>query len=705
MKKFLNKYKFHILSFTLIFISLIFTFAKYNVMAFRFVGAIKNFGASFSAFFSHYILGNENTFTGLNSSTIDLIDILPFDTNEVIFKLQHLGNAIFNLANFKVYFIYSLLISTIAILYIVLIILFIQIAKTIFSILLTSPSDEPGTPTSALQFFIDYIEKPLLWFFGKVKRFLVRFKKTWYYILPFVAIWLFNLNVISIFFEFFAWYFGFPLLPTLEGMLGPIATLILDLILMFNGAPFIFWLVLGLYIFDKIRKAIAYDRLDHMLKKDMGYINKLSLAVMLTGTMGVSKTMTITVMMLINSIMMRDNAYNTMFKYQMAFPKFPFLRLEKSILENIDKGKIKNLYGVRRHIRRLFKEYKRTGSNEAIFGYDSRMYFDNSYNNVTLEKGLTEYAQAYYVYAVHSSLLVTAYGVREDLVQKTIGNFPLWDKEIFKRKSDTFKKDSLYSHILDFNILRIGVKVEDPYAYLRTYEFGILGVAEYGKERGNQFKTKGMKADSKEANQLNDLLSYTLKLLRHPSTIDYEPYSRIYVDEQRCMSLNADERELFDIISVKEKSDIKLSMPGFFLAELINSTLIKWFRKFWGDVRYNGQEFSLPAYLLLRVFSLFSNYYLRIYDTFGYFVSKIQKQAGTLDGSVDTHDFYMPLKIAFSDRYSTDCYKPFFDETIKNTKYGLFDFPTYKDIVATSHELKLQNSFFVNELYDNFIKS
>lgn len=504
----------------------------------------------------------------------------------------------------------------------------------------------------------------------------------------------------SIVFEFFALYLTVLIEPNFELIGRSSATFILDVVLVFFQAPLIFWVIVGFLIFDKIRKNIAYDKLDHMVSKDMGYIKCLSLAVMLVGTMGVSKTLTITVMLLLNSIIMRDNAYSTLHKFQMAFPDFPFLKLERSIDEKIKNREIKNLLGIRKYIRTIFKAYNK-GKN-TLFDYKGPQQFNNGLAVITLKKALTEYSQAYYIYSLSSSLLITTYGVREDIIRKNIGNFTLWDTKLFKRDPEKSKKESHYSHILDFDILRLGEKVDKNNKFIGSFEFGLLGIPEYGKERGNQFKTKGMKSDDNKANQLNDLLSYMLKLFRHPSTIDYEPYARIFVDEQRCMSLNADERELFDLINIKEKKELELAMPGFFLAELINSTIVKWFKKFWGEVRYNGQEKTLSAYMILKPLSLFSNYYLRIYNNFGYFISIIQKQAGTLDGKIEEHEFYMPLKIAYADRYSTDCYKAFFEEYSKNSDVGICDYPTYESIVASASELGKQNSFFVNELFNTF---
>ena len=609
MKTFFKKIwnvKFHIVSVAILVLSLVLTFTNHNQIVHRCWGAIKNFGQASVNAFKNFFLGQRvEAPTSSLTNYVDLVPALPFDTAELMQKLEFLGKGMLQWSNFKLYSLAFIIYGLIFILVCLVVVMIVIMAMAIFSTILLTPADEDmaGNPTKALVFFQNKIEKPCNWVFSKLKRFCSRFYKTKKYLVPFCLIWCFNLNLFSIMFEFFALYLTVIVEPNFEFVGRSSATFLLDVVLVFFQAPLLFWVVVGLFVSDKVRKAIAYDKLDHMVCKDMGFIKSLSLAVMLIGTMGVSKTLTITVMLLLNSIIMHDNAYATLHKFQMAFPDFPFLKLEKAINEKIKNREIKNLFGIRRYIRSIFKAYNK--GEDTLFGYKGPLQFNNGLAIVTLKKALTEYSQAYYIYSLESSLLITTYGVREDIVRKNIGNFTLWDTKLFKRKPEDSKTESHYSHILDFDILRLGEKVDKKNKFIGSFEFGLLGIPEYGKERGNQFKTKGMKSDDNKANQLNDLLSYMLKLFRHPSTIDYEPYARIFVDEQRCMSLNADERELFDLINIKEKKEVQLAMPGFFLGELINSTIIKWFKKFWGEVRYNGQEKTLPAYLLLKPLSAF----------------------------------------------------------------------------------------------------
>ena len=66
-----------------------------------------------------------------------------------------------------------------------------------------------------------------------------------------------------------------------------------------------------------------------------------------------------------------------------------------------------------------------------------------------------------------------------------MGNFPLWNTDFFKRDSKVIDKISKHSHIVDFDALRLGQKVLKDNPKKDSFEFGIWGITELGKERKN----------------------------------------------------------------------------------------------------------------------------------------------------------------------------------------------------------------------------
>ena len=82
---------------------------------------------------------------------------------------------------------------------------------------------------------------------------------------------------------------------------------------------------------------------------------------------------------------------------------------------------------------------------------------------------------------------------------------------------------------------------------------------------------KYLKAKTDDTNQKNDLFNFGLKLDRHPSTVDFKPYMRIYFDLQRIGSTNSDLHECGNHLGVGKKEKKLFAMPLFFIEEFISN--------------------------------------------------------------------------------------------------------------------------------------
>ena len=72
---------------------------------------------------------------------------------------------------------------------------------------------------------------------------------------------------------------------------------------------------------------------------------------------------------------------------------------------------------------------------------------------------LETYSQLYLIYTVESSMIISNLGIRTDGVLTDLGNFPLWNNDLFRRDSRMAEALSRHSHILDFDMLRLGKKM------------------------------------------------------------------------------------------------------------------------------------------------------------------------------------------------------------------------------------------------------
>jgi len=527
------------------------------------------------------------------------------------------------------------------------------------------------------------------------------FLKTYRWIpIMWLAVWVLHLNLASIIVEFFAYYFFFAMSYKFSTIYIQFVKLFLDLSVLFDTIPIWLFLVLFYPIFNHWRIKIALDRLDHMEKKNRGFINELPIVSMTCGSMGKKKTTIITDMALSQEVMFRNTAFEKLQKLDMAFPNFPWIMFELEIRKCMEYGTIYNLATIKRWIdlkEQRFNKHK--DSNIQLYGYDFEKYgftYNDNLKEVGLFEVLRNYAQLYFIYVIESSLIVSNYSIREDNKLISEGNFPLWNSNFFPKKTAI---TSRHAHILDYDVLRLGRKVLDKNPNIGSFEFGVVVISEVGKERGNNLELKEVKKGTLETNQKNDLFNSWLKMCRHSATVENFPFIKVFTDEQRPESWGADARDLCDIVNIVSSSEQKLALPLYILEEWLNESIFNRFIGFYYDMRYIRGDNTLLVYLLKKIVAVVYKYNARIYNQYGYSISNVEKERGTLDSKIDKKKYYIMNKKIYSKRFSTDCFSDYFNDLAKNTHLGLPDYVEYLTEKASIDELKQQNSYFINSLY------
>lgn len=217
----------------------------------------------------------------------------------------------------------------------------------------------------------------------------------------------------------------------------------------------------------------------------------------------------------------------------MKFPYFPWLAFELELRKCMEYGTVYNLATVKEWVKLKEKRFfKHKDTARQLYGYDYTRYglfYDDALKISSLFDVLSTYAQAYFLYITESSLIVSNYAVRTDNAILSNGNFPLWLTDFFSES----KRKSRHSHILDFDVLRLGKKVLEHNPNAGSFEFGVVAITEIGKERGNNLELKEVKKACDETNQKNDLFNSWLKMCRHSATVDNYPFIKVFTDEQR----------------------------------------------------------------------------------------------------------------------------------------------------------------------------
>lgn len=519
----------------------------------------------------------------------------------------------------------------------------------------------------------------------------------WYNLLVFI--WLCNFNVATVIVGFFSWYFYFAKSFDFMNIYTQVVKLSIDFLIFLDCSFMPLTIVLCIIVFNMLRKSIAYKRLYRFQKKNEEIVRSLPYCVLFTGPMGTGKTKLMTDMLLTLTTVYRNEALKRMYNQVMYFPDFPWQKFEKVLLLNIKKRNIYNLASVRQFIEIEKKDFDAKPIPSKIYGYDLENYrtvHTLGGVDIYIWDALRNYALLYFVYMTQSSLLITTYSVREDYVIKNCGNFIMYDMDFYTHPVD--EECSHFSHILNWDSLRMGKLLVKDSKFKNSYEFGAIGVDELGKERGNHLENLHVKKNSDECNVKNDLVIHRVKYIRHAATIDNFCFACIYGDEQRMMSLSADFREVMDIINIKDTKKNKLAYPFYFIERMIYDFFDKHFRDFFWKYRFAKGSVGLFKTFLLHLTSLVYNRCENKFRTFGYDVVKFTRVRGDAeDDEKQEEKYYLCYSKIHRERYKTDTHAHYVLSRSLKSGIGIDDYPCYETVETSDEDLKEQASFVVEE--------
>ncbi|MFR2462358.1 MAG: hypothetical protein ACLTAN_10965, partial [Christensenellaceae bacterium] len=400
------------------------------------------------------------------------------------------------------------------------------------------------------------------------------------------VMWAFHLNIASIAIEFFAYYFFFAVSFRADTIYTQFVKLARDLQPFFRFFPWWSLLIICYVLFERWRKKVALNKLRKCEAKNCGFINALPIVSMTCGSMGKRKTTMITDMALSQEVMFRQKAFEILQKADMKFPYFPWICFEKELAACMEHGTVYNLATVKEWVKLKRSRFERHHNSEwQLYGYDCQRYgltYNDALKISELFDVLETYAQAFFIYALQTSLIVANYSIRTDNRLLSEDNFPLWALDFFSEG----QWRSRHSHILDFDVLRLGKKVLENNPKAGSFEFGVVAITEIGKERGNNLELKEVKKKNDETNQKNDLFNSWLKMCRHSATVDNFPFIKVFTDEQRPESWGADARDLCDIINIVSAGDMKLALPFYTIEDMLSEIAFNRFIALYYDFRY-----------------------------------------------------------------------------------------------------------------------
>lgn len=571
----------------------------------------------------------------------------------------------------------------------------------VFKVKGIKPNNDYNKSSKALIKWHKFEDKVIHPIFNWINSFIVFCKEHKYYLQIALFIWMISFNIIAIIIEAFAYYFYIIASFKFVTIYIQVVKLLMDLSIMIDFIPVFIWIIIGIVLFHKFRKYIAFNSLNHMEMRNRGLINERPIVSMICGSMGKKKTTILTDMSLSQEIMFRDKAFEKILECDLKFPNFPWINLENSIKRAIENRLIYNLATCKKFV--LFRKeiFYKQNKPRFIFDYDFKRFgleYYNNLSNINIWDIIFIYVQLYFVYIIQSSLIISNYSVRVDNYLMDMGNFPLWNNDLFNKNKDMIKAYTRHAHILDFDSLRLGKRLLQENPNADSFEFGCVLITEIGKERGNNLELRETKKNEDIANQKNDLFNSWLKMVRHSATIDNYPFVKVITDEQRPESWGADARDLADILHILDTSDMRLSMPMFALEDLLISLIVNHFNKRYVNYRFLRGDNTLLLYFYHNIISKLNKYKENIYNQFGYYKVICALENGIMDGELRNKDYYLMFKKIYSNRFSTDCFSGFFNEKALRSKVGINDLKEFTSIKPSFDEMKNENSYFFNDL-------
>ncbi|MBQ7912818.1 MAG: hypothetical protein IJ308_03620 [Clostridia bacterium] len=714
---------YHIISAALIALSLLLAFFRFSGVIFRMGQAFEDFCTSIGFAFSN-LYGVGDVVPTFPTIPEGAIEILPFDP--VVFQVQvdFYFKTLFSWDNLGEYGLWLL-----DLVYIVL--LALSIILPIFGCLLLlmygiyglRVNNNYGQDTKLLALY-KRIEA-LTWDKVKyyVKDFIRFFKGRKLYKFLILAIWLYNLNVITMALEFVAcWYYLSASLEWLNAYVF-LAKFAMDLTVSLDFLPWWAWVIIGWVIFDKIRRKIGFKSLESKEKKNRAFLENHPGALFVTGKQRAKKTTAITDMALSQEVIFREKAKEKITEQKRRFPFFPWIHLENVIKTARKNHAIYTLATCREFVKGLGYHYKyshwykqeakdwvlyrykeRYGYNYAdfLFGYDEKRY-GNVYNDgiyiTHIFEAIELYAQLYFIYSLPTSLCISNYAIRTDFEWKDKGNWAEFKVDFFKKTAWESMRDTKMSKILNWNRLRLG-KVDDPNdPTVDGFEFGINNVMEIAKERGNQHTNVGMSAKDDEVNVKNDLFEMDVKMRGHAATVANYTFVRYLFDDQRPDSLSADNKDLCDIIRIKKTSDPKIVMPGFAFEELGFHLWTMLYVKLLYMVRVARGDNTLFLYLLDKLDSLIFNHYTRVFNQYSVYTAQTKVWDGMDDEVLeDKGKYYIATAKVYRYRFATAAIRDYYHVKALRARGGINDFETWCGVNPRLSEYNKSGSLFFRKM-------
>ena len=715
MKEFFKKIKTKINSLHLICIGIMIGIVALGVIYFpnaicRLIEAGRDFGLSLAYYVTEFagyegaIEPTVNTYPQMQlaESKFQPLTLIPQDWDVFTAKWKAYGALLIDEVNLIEYILLLIRIVLILIQFmmpIMMILVFVYFRYKMMFKQQNNAYNEDSRAVAVCRRLFKYILLPVCRYLKKLYCF-AREKK---YIKWSLFLWAFYFNLYTIALEVFAYYFYFLVSFDFINIYRQVYKLLLDLTPMIRFVPAIFWGCIGVYIWNWCAESWAVHKLHHNENKNRGFCNARQIFIYIIGLMGAGKTTQGVDMALTYSVQMRDDAFEVILENDLRFPMFPWINFENALKKAFENREIYNIPKCKKWVRQKKTEFLRAQCKENIFDYDFETYAMRYYNRLSymsIWEALEEYAQAYFIYTIQSSLLISTFSIREDVIMYDIGNFPMWNHDFFARDARLLDSFSKHAHIFDQDMVRLGNLMVDNNPHQYAFGFGVYFWDELDKERKNSIELQEVRASAKECNQKNDLMEPMIKVIRHGCMIGRRNFVKCIGTGQRADDLGAKLRGVCELINIAKVSENETTLPFwapyFVLNDFFGGILGK-FSSLYYQYRFNRSDNVLPMqgyhYAVSKVVQLQEI----VKNRFGLQTVTLEVEVGKIDGRFKKHKYYRQFDKVYKERFVSDASGGVFDKRGEMSEIGLMDLPCYSGKRATAEELDQAHLHFWNE--------
>lgn len=558
-----------------------------------------------------------------------------------------------------------------------------------------SVDDPPSKPYRVWHWFsihvLFHVKRWFAYFFGFIRE----REKLWKFWL-FIALLVFNVFTIVI--EFFAYYFYFVIAFDVTTIYRQVYKLLLDLWAVMTFVPLWGWVIVVYTVLEVWSRELGYNNLEHNERKNRGFLNELGIVTYIYAEMGEGKTTMLTDWALSMEVQLRDDALEVILECDAFFPNFPWYALEKELKQAYENHEIWDKWSCIRWMEERRRIFKENPCSENVFGYDLEHYpmdYDNKLYVENIWDTLKDYALAYTIYTIQSSLIVSNYSIRVDSLLLDLGNFPIWDSDFFRRDSRLMESYSRHSHILDFDMLRLGRKMLKNNPNKNAFGWGVWVITEADKEFKNTLELSEVKATADECNQKTDLTHVLFKMSRHACELRHRNMVRIIADMQRIENITANLRQVGGVALIAGHGESKTVLPFWSPFKHLSPLLLPLKDKLDGKYvngRFLGSDKQLSLYTLEQLRSALARWIIGMTNTYGTEVMNFEMQRGRMDGQIEKKKYFKSYKKDYSKRNGSDCMASVFSSRAETNFVGLDDMREFADYIASQDELLYENS-------------